>query len=131
MENVQVVLDKEKKPSCPPDNLERYTGTFWHKTHHFCIVVTTCSKPKGQKKEQLVMKLQDRDDEAYTLCHYHEDTFVFNETFDQVVNRGQWCRPHWFYKIEFISRESDTVNAIRWRIDDTQEQGHIFKKHRK
>jgi len=52
MENVQTILGKEKKPSCPPDNLERYMGTIWNKRHHFCIVVKTCSKPKGQKKQR-------------------------------------------------------------------------------
>ncbi|KAM7203344.1 Beta-lactamase/transpeptidase-like protein [Rhypophila sp. PSN 637] len=132
MESVQAVLDKERKHSCPPANLEPYTGTFWHKTHLFCIVVTRCAKKKGQERGQLVMKLQGRDDEAYTLRHYHQDTFVFNETFDQVVNRGQWCRPHWFYKIEFIPCESGTVDSLRWRIDDTQElKGHIFERQGK
>ncbi|KAF4985648.1 hypothetical protein FDECE_16412 [Fusarium decemcellulare] len=119
MDRVQAMLDKEKKASDPPGDLERHTGCFWHKSRQFCIVVEL------REAGQLVMLLQGREDEKYDLRHYHHDTFVFNETFDQVVDRGQWCRPHWFYKIEFVTQNGVT-NALRWRIDDAQEQGQIF-----
>ncbi|KAI6080805.1 beta-lactamase/transpeptidase-like protein [Hypoxylon rubiginosum] len=124
MKRVQAILDREKKPCDPPTNLKQYTGIYWHKTHQFHIVVTLSTQ--GDKKE-LSMLFQDRDDEKYTLRHYHQDTFVFNETFDQLVNRGQWRRPHWFYKIEFLPRGT-AISALRWQIDDTQEQGEIFSK---
>jgi hypothetical protein len=39
MERVQVMLDKEKKPSKPPGSFDRYNGTYWHKTHKFRIVL--------------------------------------------------------------------------------------------
>lgn len=125
MERVQEMLDKEKKPSDPPTNLEQYTGTFWNKTRQFRIVVALCTQ--GDKRE-LVMSLQGRQDETYTLRHYHEDCFVFNETFDQVVNRGQRCRPYWFYKIRFLSQATAAaVDALCWRVDE-EEQGQILKK---
>lgn len=126
MERVQEMPHKEKRPSDPPSNLGRYTGTFWDKTHQFRIVVTLCTQGD---KTRLNMSLQGRQDEKYTLRHYHQDIFVFNETFDQVVNRGQWCRPYWFYKIEFLPQDAKaTVDALCWRIDDTEERGQIFKK---
>lgn len=126
MERVQEMLDKEKKPSDPPTNLERYTGTFWNKTHQFRIVVTLCTQ--GDKRE-LNMLLQGRQEEKYTLRHYHEDVFVFNETFDQVINRGQCCKPYWFYRIGFLSQATEAaVDALYWRIDEEEEQGQIFKK---
>ncbi|KAF4464897.1 beta-lactamase family [Fusarium albosuccineum] len=121
MDRVQAMLDKEKKPSGPPGDLERYTGCFWHKSRQFCIVVELC------ERRELAMLLQGREDEKHSLRHYHHDTFVFNETFDQVVDRGQWCRPHWFYKIEFVIQDG-VADALRWRIDDTQEQGQIFQR---
>ncbi|KAM5347712.1 hypothetical protein ACJ41O_007536 [Fusarium nematophilum] len=124
MERVQAVLDREKEPGDPPSYLQRYTGCFWHKTHQFRIVVALVT---DSGRSELRMSLQGRDDETYTLRHYHKDTFVFNETFDQVVDRGQWCRPYWFYKIEFLLGKGG-VEALRWRIDDTEEQGQIFKR---
>ncbi|KAI1274835.1 beta-lactamase/transpeptidase-like protein [Xylaria sp. FL0933] len=124
MERVQRMLDNEKKPGKPASSLDRYKGTYWHKTRKFCIVAST-RKHDGQ--EELNMSLQGRDNEQYVLRHYYEDTFVFNQTFDEVVNRGQWCRPYWFYKVEFLIRRSQQ-DAIRWRIDDTEEQGQIFTK---
>ena len=64
------------------------------------------------------------------LRHFHQHTFVFNETFDELVDRGQWCRPHWFYKVEFMeSDEDESIVAIRWRIDDTKRQGQRFYKN--
>ncbi|KAL6401058.1 putative D-aminoacylase [Ilyonectria robusta] len=126
MEREQKMLDKEKKPSDPPTNLERYTSTFWNKTRQFRIVMALCTQ--GDKRE-LNMSLQGRQDEKYTLRHYHEDFFVFNETFDQVVNRGQRCRPYWFYKIGFLSQAAETaVDALCWTMDEEEEQGQIFKK---
>ncbi|KAH6983504.1 beta-lactamase/transpeptidase-like protein [Ilyonectria sp. MPI-CAGE-AT-0026] len=126
MEREQEMLDKEKKASDPPTNLERYTGTFWNKTRQFRIVVALCTQ--GDKKE-LSMSLQGRQDETYTLRHYHEDFFVFNETFDQVVNRGQRWRPYWLYKIEFLPQAAEAaVDALCWRIDEEEEQGQVFKK---
>ncbi|KAK9426811.1 hypothetical protein SUNI508_00338 [Seiridium unicorne] len=87
MDRVQEMLDKERIPSDPPDDLDQYTGIFWHKTGHFRIVVRA---DKNAGENELVMSLQGQDDEGYTLRHYGHDTFLFNETFDQTVHRGQW-----------------------------------------
>ncbi|KAJ3528223.1 hypothetical protein NM208_g10304 [Fusarium decemcellulare] len=119
MDRVQAMLDKERKPGDPPGDLERYTGCFWHKSRQFCIVVEL------YERGELAMLLEGREDEKYGLRQYHHDTFVFNDTFDQIVDRGQWCKPHWFYKIEFIIQRGVT-DALRWRIDGTKEQGTNF-----
>lgn len=80
MDRVQKALDKERKPSPPPSNLEQYTGVFWHKTETFCLEITLHI---SEHQEGLSVKFQGLDDIKYTLHHYHYDTFVFNETFDQ------------------------------------------------
>ena len=124
MEHVQARLDKEKLPGNPPSSLKDYTGTFLHKSRQFCIVVTV---EKNRDRDELSMSLQGRDEEMYRLHYYHEQTFVFNESFDQVVNRGKWCRPYWFYKIQFLWNNMN-VDALRWQIDDTETQGQVFEK---
>jgi CubicO group peptidase (beta-lactamase class C family) len=124
MERVQETLDKEKPPCHPPTDLQMYTGTFWHLTKQFCIVVKVVGKDRSRV---LQMMFQGREAEKYTLKHYSKDVFVFNESFDRLVDRGQWCRPYWFYKIEFRS-SGKSIDAIRWRIDEIQEEGQIFTK---
>lgn len=124
MERVQAMLDKEKTLSDSPSKLERYRGIFWDNSRQFRIVVTLSTR---HERQELFLSFQGEEDEKYLLRHYCHDTFVFNETFDQVVNRGQWCRPHWFYKIEFLLKDT-VVNAIRWRFNDTEEEGQIFDK---
>ncbi|KAM0491379.1 hypothetical protein ACHAP8_010646 [Fusarium lateritium] len=121
IERVQETLEKEREPSEPPKNLRAYTGYYWHESRQFYIEVSL--DPNGK----LAMLLQGRVDEKYTLHYYHRQTFVFNETFDQVVDRGQWCRPYSFYTIDFIWHDREVV-ALRWRIDDTQEEGYSFRK---
>lgn len=123
MAQVQAILDSQKKPSNPPSTLNRYLGVYWHKTMHFNIIVTQCAN----SEERLNMSFQGLDSECYGLRHYYQDIFVFNETFDEVMRRGQWCRPYWFYKIEFLSQGSE-IHGLRWRTDDTEEHGQIFKK---
>ncbi|CAG9986762.1 unnamed protein product [Clonostachys byssicola] len=124
MDRVQKALDKQRKPSQPSLNLEQYTGVFWHKTKTFYLKIKLQT---FEHKEGISVKFQGLDEEEYTLHHYHYDTFVFNETFDQTVSRGQWCRPLGFYKIEFIE-EGKTVSSLRWTFDDTEVQGQIFKR---
>ncbi|CAG9947982.1 unnamed protein product [Clonostachys rosea f. rosea IK726] len=124
MDRVQKALDAEKEPSQLPSDLEQYTGIFRHKTEIFYLEIKLDT---SKYKESLSVKFQGQDEEKYKLRHYHYDTFVFNETFDQVVRRGQWCRPYSFYKIEFIV-EGNNVNSLRWRFDDTEAEGHIFKR---
>lgn len=121
MEHVQDALEREREPSEPPINLSVYKAFFWHTSRQFYIQVLL------DANGELAMLLQGRDSEKYTLRHYHRNTFVFNETFDQLVDRGQWCRPYWFYKIHFVWRDEQVV-ALRWKIDDTQEEGYIFEK---
>ncbi|CAG2011459.1 unnamed protein product [Fusarium graminearum] len=121
MERVQDSLEREREPSEPPINLSVYKGFFWHASRQFYIQVLLNANGK------LAMLLQGRNTEKYILRHYHRHTFLFNETFDQVVQRGQWCRPCWFYKIHFVWRD-ELVVALRWKIDDTQEEGCVFEK---
>lgn len=121
MERVQDSLEREREPSEPPINLSVYKGFFWHASRQFYIQVLLNANVK------LAMLLQGRNTEKYILRHYHRHTFLFNETFDQVVQRGQWCRPCWFYKIHFVWRD-ELVIALRWKIDDTQEEGCVFEK---
>ncbi|CAH0025830.1 unnamed protein product [Clonostachys rhizophaga] len=124
MDRVQKALDEQRKLSPPPSNLEQYTGVFWHKTKTFCLEITLHT---SQHKERLSVKFQGLDEEKYTLHHYHYDTFVFNETFDQTMSRGQWCRPFGFYKIDFLV-EGKTVSSLRWRFDDTEVEAQVFKR---
>ncbi|CAI6088025.1 unnamed protein product [Clonostachys chloroleuca] len=114
MDRVQKALDKERKPSPPPSNLEQYTGVFWHKTETFCLEITLHI---SEHQEGLSVKFQGLDDEKYTLHHYHYDT----------LSRGQWCRPFGFYKVEFIV-EGKAVGLLRWRFDDTEAKGQVFKR---
>lgn len=125
MERVQAQLDEEKRYIGPTGDLGRYVGRYWHSTAHFFIAVALSAHGEGK---DLTMAFQGRDNEMYTLRYYHQDTFVFNETFDELVNRGQWCRPYWFYMIEFVPTEEMSVFALRWRLDDTKEEGQIFKR---
>ncbi|KAF4953308.1 hypothetical protein FGADI_6074 [Fusarium gaditjirri] len=121
MERVQTMLDRERQPTEPPGDLKNYQGCFWHKSHQFCVGISL------ESRGSLVMLLQNLDDEKYSLRHYQQHTFIFNESFDRIIERGQWCRPYWFYKIQFILEDGEVV-AIRWRIDDTQEDGQLFRK---
>ncbi|KAF5674477.1 beta-lactamase family [Fusarium circinatum] len=121
MERVQTILDSERHPTEPPGPLTKYQGCFWHRSNQFCISVVL------ENHGDLTMSLQNRDDEKYCLRHYEQHTFVFNESFDRIIGRGQWCRPYWFYKIQFILEDQEVV-AIRWRIDETQEDGQLFSK---
>ncbi|KAF5712824.1 beta-lactamase family [Fusarium mundagurra] len=123
MERVQTILDRERQPSEPPAPMTKYRGCFWHKSNQFCVSILL------ENHGDLIMSIQNRDDEKYSLRHYEQHTFVFNESFDRVIERGQWCRPYWFYKIQFILEDQEVV-AIRWRIDDTQEDGELFSKAR-
>ncbi|KAF5540795.1 beta-lactamase transpeptidase [Fusarium mexicanum] len=121
MKRVQTILDSERQPTEPPGPLTKYQGCFWHKSNQFCISIGL------ENHGDLTMSLQNRDDEKYSLRHYEQHTFVFNESFDRIIERGQWCRPYWFYKIQFILEDQEVV-AIRWRIDETQEDGELFSK---
>ncbi|KAM0295046.1 hypothetical protein HYE67_007968 [Fusarium culmorum] len=121
MNRVQDALEREREPSELPRDPSVYTGVFWHTSRQFCIQVLL------DENGELAMLLQGRDSEKYTLRHYNRHTFVFNETFNQIVDRGQWCRPYWFYKISFAWHDDDIV-ALKWRIDDTQEEEHVFDK---
>ncbi|KAF5965109.1 beta-lactamase/transpeptidase-like protein [Fusarium bulbicola] len=87
MERVQTILDSERPLTEPPGSLTKYQGCFWHKSNQFCISLVL------ENHGDLTMSLQNRDDEQHT--------FVFNESFDRIIELGQWCRPYWFYKIQF------------------------------
>ncbi|KAF5626147.1 beta-lactamase transpeptidase [Fusarium sp. NRRL 52700] len=121
MERVQTILDSERQPTEPPGPLTKYKGCFWYNSNQFCISILL------ENHGDLTMSLQNRDDEKYILRHYEQYTFVFNESFDRIIERGQWCRPYWFYKTQFILEDQEVV-AIRWRIDDTQGDGELFRK---
>ncbi|KAF5249511.1 hypothetical protein FANTH_5204 [Fusarium anthophilum] len=88
MERVQTILDRERHPTEPPGLLTKYQGRFWHKSNQFCISVVL------ENHGDLTMPLQNREDEKYSLRHYEQHTFVFNESFDRIIERGQWCRPY-------------------------------------
>ncbi|KAF5561480.1 beta-lactamase family [Fusarium napiforme] len=123
MERVQTILDRERRPTEPPGPLKKYRGCFWHRSSQFCVSI------RFENHGGLIMSLQNRDDERYSLRRYEQHTFVFNESFDRIIERGQWCRPYWFYKIQFILEDQEVV-ALRWKIDDTQEDGELFRKAR-
>ncbi|KAK3372140.1 beta-lactamase/transpeptidase-like protein [Podospora didyma] len=104
MDRVQAALDEERAElgdaSNPPllNDLPQYTGTFWHVSRQFCIVVAV------EQGGQLTMALQGWENEKYVL-----------------VITTSTRSPHWFYKIEFVeSKEDELIVAIRWRIDDTK-----------
>ncbi|KAF4456309.1 beta-lactamase family protein [Fusarium austroafricanum] len=109
------------EPTEPPSDLNKYEGCFWHKSNQSRISVVL------EKHGELTISLQDRHDEKYALRHYQQHTFVFNESFNSIIECGQWCRPYWFYKIQFV-QDNEQIIAIRWRIDDTQEDGQVFRR---
>lgn len=122
----QSFLDAQKRGKVHPSGVDRYVGVYWHTTKQFKIVITLCAEGEAGK---LSMAFQGLDTERYELRHSYRDTFEFNETFDQIVDRGQWCRSFDFYKIEFLSRDEDSeVYGLRWRIGDSLGEGQVFEK---
>ncbi|MCJ1242226.1 hypothetical protein MMC14_010233, partial [Varicellaria rhodocarpa] len=76
-----------------------------------------------------------RDNEEYRLRHYHDDTFVWNVTYDDTVKRAQYCRAYPYYRIEFKLRPSkkgilvrDPIDSLRWRHDSNVPEGDVFAR---
>ena len=128
MEDVQDRLDKERIPGTDHQPLKSYVGKYYNKIDNWVIEV--CINSLGT----LCLKFQARDDELYILRHYHHDIFVCNLPYDELVKRGQYCRPYTYYKFEFESKASNhsiseqSINCLRWRHDTSVSEVEIFMK---
>ena len=127
MNKVADRLESERILGTQHRALAAYTGRYYNALGNWFINVGICDG-------ELYLEFQGREDERYTLRHYHYDIFVWNLDYDETVKRAQYCRPFDYYKIEFepgISVDQNTDNpmtSIRWRHDASVPQGEAFSK---
>ena len=125
MEKVQEQLDKERIRGTTHRSLTSYVGSYRNATGNWVIEICT------DRTGKLCLKFQARDDELYVLRHYHDDTFVWNLSYDELVKRVQFIRAYPYYKIGFESRASKkgaSIDCLRWRHDESVPEGEVFTK---
>ncbi|KAK3294508.1 beta-lactamase/transpeptidase-like protein [Chaetomium fimeti] len=69
LRNLQKELDDNKTHGTKPRPLSTYTGTYWNEPKTFFITVQ-------EQAGSLVMTTQGLSSQAYTLQHYHHDSFT-------------------------------------------------------
>lgn len=126
MRKVQNELDRDHIPGTNHRPLAAYTGNYWNSIRNWVIEISL-----GTGGEGLDLKFQGREDERYSLRHYHNDIFVWNMPYDSIVMRAQYIRPIAYYKIEFVSNKKEGeggISHVRWRHDPYVPDGQTFAK---
>lgn len=122
MEKVQMQLEKEREHGTLHRPVQEYVGIYRNAIMNWAIEIGTTSEG------QLYLRFQRRPDEQYILRHYHYDIFVWNLTYDEMVKRAQYCRPHAYYKIQFGTDAFGLISSICWQHDPNVPEGEIFLK---
>lgn len=122
MEKVAARLEEERERGTTHRPLHDYVGMYENSIQNWTIEIgidVDC---------QLFLRFQKRTDEQYVLRHYHHDVFVWNLTYDEMVKRAQYCRPHAFYRIHFEAADCGSVTRLRWHHDPNVAEGEVFTK---
>ena len=127
MNKVVDLLEAERITEKRHHALAAYTGCNHNTIGNWVIVIGLCDG-------ELYLKFQGRRDERYTLRHYHNNTFVWNLVYDEIVKRAEYCRPRNYYNLELEPRNlldqstENRITSIRWRHDASLPHGELFSK---
>jgi Domain of unknown function (DUF3471)/Beta-lactamase len=128
MKEVQAQLEKGRVLETEHRPLHAYTGRYYNVIRNWVIEVGI------SRAGELYLRFQGREDEQYTLRHYHYDTFVWNLPYNETVKRAQYCRSYAYYKMEFEpsaladGAQVSPIACIRWRHDPAVPEGEVFDK---
>lgn len=121
MNQVKYQLEQERIIGTKSRPLNAYCGTYFNRIKNWFIRIEF-----DKEKESLYLEFLGRSDERYGLWHYHNDTFNWNLSYDELVKRGQYIRSYEYYKVEFESDESGVISRLRWRHDKSVPEGELF-----
>lgn len=122
MEEVEDKLQRERIRGSEPRDLRSYTGRYFNLIEKWFIYILV------NEEGQLCLEFLGLEDERYQLRHYHNDTFVWNLPYDEIVERGQYIRTAEYYKFEFIPDESGGITKLLWRHDWSVPEGEFLRK---
>ncbi|KAJ8125495.1 hypothetical protein O1611_g8144 [Lasiodiplodia mahajangana] len=118
------VLERQRTPDTKPRPLSEYCGTYICNGGFFKVTIRVSS-------QNLEMRLQDLEEEAYSLKHHENDTFNWIQPRDYFVSRGRWILQHPdYYLIRFCANEAENkINRFIWVNDLGVPQGQTFFRH--
>ncbi|TAQ89090.1 hypothetical protein B7494_g2565 [Chlorociboria aeruginascens] len=115
-------LRQNFRPGTTPKTLKIYAGKYYNAARTLLIHITA----EGGK---LVMNFQDNPQENYSLEHYHDDTFTWLPSRNDLARRGRFTRfGAWFYTLRFIENSNGDIASLNWAHDEARKEGDDFFK---
>ncbi|PSN73167.1 hypothetical protein BS50DRAFT_180872 [Corynespora cassiicola Philippines] len=124
MERVAEQLQKEREPGTKHRPLDEYVGQYENSIKNWMIEIGLDGSGR------LFLRFQGRVDEQYSQRYHHYDAFVWNLSYDETVERAQYCRPHEFYRFHFEARDG-RIYQLRWHHDPNILEGEEFVRQEK
>ncbi|KAL8811461.1 MAG: hypothetical protein Q9223_001710 [Gallowayella weberi] len=105
--NASKTLEKGRVRGTKPKSVERYLGRYYCTCPSYYIDI----EPDG---EGLKLVIMGREDQKYSLKHYHYDSFTWLMSDDEEMKRGCFIQSTYTYKIVFNCNERDEVETFTW-----------------
>lgn len=112
MNRIKRDLDTNRKDDTSARSLADYTGKYWNRIGNFFIEVL-------EMGSGLMMNFQGRTSEVFALTHYHDDTFSWWMSYDEVVRKGRYVNDFTasYSLITFSSTDGDGIDVLKWSWD--------------
>ncbi|KAI1425224.1 hypothetical protein F5Y12DRAFT_748232 [Xylaria sp. FL1777] len=123
MDVVEQTLRQEQIPGTKPRSLALYCGRYFNSIQNWFIDINL-----DAEKGALYLEFLGLADEKYYLKHHHHDTFSWNLTYDELVQRGQYIRDYEYYKLDFQLDHIGEVSLLWWKHDKSVPEGELFRK---
>lgn len=115
-------MKRNQKPGTTPSNLGKYVGRYVNAAATFFMEVS-------EQQEKLILRFEGRQDEAFSMKHYHDDTFSWLQSRNELVSRARTVlQPASYYMIRFERSETGSIDRLYWTHDSELPNGEEYIK---
>ncbi len=115
-------MKRSQKPDTTPRRLGLYVGRYVNAAGTFFMEVS-------EQEEKLILRFEGRQDEAFPMEHYHDDTFSWLQSRNELVSRARMVlQPASYYMIRFEENKTGSIDCLYWTHDSEMPNGEEYVK---
>jgi CubicO group peptidase (beta-lactamase class C family) len=113
-------MERSRKPGTSPRSFDEYVGRYVNAAGNLLLETKS-------KDDKLFILFEGRDDEAFPLQHYLDDTFSWLQSRNELVSRARSVlQGASYYMIRFEAGKEGTINRLFWSHDSQLPEGEEY-----
>jgi Domain of unknown function (DUF3471) len=113
-------MERNRKSGTSARPLDKYVGRYFNAAGTLLLEVR-------RKDDRLFLLFEGREDEAFPLQHYQDDTFSWLQSRNELVTRARSVlQGASYYMIRFEASQQETVDRLFWTHDSQIPNGEEY-----